>query len=216
MRTVYCLLVLMTSTPAFAGPQAGNWSITGSVFTNLFNYENDDARDELPKSIIEVLGDDDIRGDESDILNFSAGAGYYLTDRLHIGLTYTTGIEIGFLDDLGNLLTSGFDDIDGYNSFDVNMQMFAFDLRYRIYEMSESSAFFINGGAVVHRISANAENINDDIRTQIASTSESSIGAKIGAGFQWDFSNNWAVSLSYNHFTFMSIDNTSLMLEYRF
>jgi hypothetical protein len=73
----------------------------------VFNYENDDARDELPASIIDVLGDDDIRGDESDILNLSAGAGYYLTDNLHIGFIYTTGIEIGFLDDLGNFLTSG-------------------------------------------------------------------------------------------------------------
>jgi outer membrane immunogenic protein len=82
--------------------------------------------------------------------------------------------------------------------------------------MSESTAFFINGGAVIHRLSANAENINDDVRTQIASTTESNIGAKVGAGLQWDFSNNWAVSLSYNHFTFMSIDNTSLMFEYRF
>lgn len=128
IRAVCCFLVLMTSASARANPEAGNWSITGSVFTSMFNYENDDARDELPASIIDVLGDDDIRGDESDILNLSAGAGYYLTDNLHIGFIYTTGIEIGFLDDLGNFLTSGFDDLDGYNSFDVSMQMLAFDL----------------------------------------------------------------------------------------
>lgn len=218
MRIVYWFLtpVLMASIPALASPKAGDWSITGSALTSLFSYENDDARDELPASIIDVLDDDDIRGDEDDFLNLSVGAGYYLTDNVHVGLLYTTGIEIGFLDDLGGFLTSGFDGQDGYNSFDVSMQMLALDIRYKVFELSDSTGIFINGGAVVHRISANAENINDDVRTKIESTTEISLGAKIGGGLQWDFSDNWAVSLSYNHFTFMSMDNTSLMFEYRF
>lgn len=219
MRAVCCLVIplLIASSPVLAEPLPGEWSVTASVLTRLFSYENDEARAELPASVTSLLEDEDIRGDEEDIVNTSVGAGYYFSRQLHAGLLYTDGIEIGFLDDLdfGGLFSFGLRDEDNV-LFNAHMKMLELDLRYRAYEFSESLAFFVTGGMVIHRISVDVEDYDEGQRTPIISTTETSLGAKVGGGLQWDFSDSWGVSLSYSHFTFMSIDNTSLMFEYRF
>ena len=93
--------------------------------------------------------------------------------------------------------------------------MLAVDARYHAIDISDSVNFYIVGGAVFNRVTANVDRVDGSQRIPEISASDNEIGAKLGFGLQWNMSENWVMNLGYQHFTFMSIDNTALALECR-
>lgn len=210
------LLAFLASLPFSINAQTktGQWFVHGSVLTSYYQFEENDVRRELPDSVTQFLDSGDFVGDDSDFLNTSLGLGYYVNNNLALSLTYTDGIELNFLDDLFvNLFTPG--EIDPFTT-DAEVQFFELDATYKVFDFSPSVGLFVKAGAVINRLSINVNERQDDIRDRITSTTETEVGAKLGLGLQWDFSDNWGVKFGYTHFTFMSIDKTYFVFEYRF
>lgn|GEM_PF-1724713 len=218
MKQIVAALSLMVfvTLPFKASAQynAEQWFVHGSALTSYYQYEEDDARKVLPDSVTQLLDIEDFVGDDSDYLNISLGFGYYLRENLALSLTYTSDIELNFFDDLlTNIFVPG--EIDPFTTA-ANIQLFELDATYIVFDFSPSAGLFVKGGAVINRLSVKVNERQGDTRERVASTSETEVGAKFGVGLQWDFSDNWGLKLGYSHLTFMSIDKTYLMLEYRF
>lgn len=218
MKAFICLfsITLLVSLPLNTSAQtkAEQWFVHGSAITSYYQFEEDDVRQELPDSITQLLDSRDFVGDDSDYLNTSLGLGYYVSENLALSLTYTDGIELNFLDDLfANIFVPG--EIDRFTT-DANVQFLELDATYRVFDVSPSLGFFVKGGAVMNRLSVKVNERQGDTNERATSTTETEVGAKFGLGLQWDFSENWGLKWGYSHFTFMSIDKTYLMLEFRF
>lgn len=215
LKIVPLLSILMPSAYAISKPSEGEWAIMLSAF-GWFSYENNDARGELPQSIIDLLDTQDLTGSEDDLLNVSIGLGYYLSDKLQARLIYTDGLELGLYDDFDNFLVSGFDGQSGFNTFDADMTMLALDAKYSLYDFNNSLSLYVAGGIVAHRLAVSVSNVDDGQSTMLGSDNETSFGASGELGLQWHISDNLSAALRYSHYTFMSIDHTSFIFEYRF
>jgi len=217
MRTLATPSLLLLSTLIFsshASSKQGDWFVHGSAITSFYQYEEDDARKELPDSIQQFLDAEDFVGDDSDYLNTSFGLGYYLSNELNLSLTYTSGIELNFLDDLFTGLLGGVTR-DNFTS-DADLQLLELDLSYKAYQFSPSMALFLKGGIVVNKLDVDIRELQDGSFTRVIGSSQTKLGGKLGIGLQWDFADNWALKGGYSHLTFLSMDKTYLQLEYRF
>ncbi len=215
-NTLVAAATVLVVSGAYAQPKEGDVTVSFTPLTSFYQYENDEARRELPEELTSFFDDTDLRGDEDDIVNLNIGIGYYVTPKLHIGVTYTDGIELGFLDDLDGIIAAVLlPSSDPDFRFDADLNMLAVDARYHAIDISDSVNFYIVGGAVFNRVTANVDRVDGSQRIPEISASDNEIGAKLGFGLQWNMSENWVMNLGYQHFTFMSIDNTALALECR-
>lgn len=215
ITTRFCLFLFMLQPVASqASSSQGDWFVHVSGLSSFYQYEEDDARKEFPSTVQSFLDDNDFTGDDSDYLNTSLGFGYYLSDDLDISLTYTSGIELNFLNDLFTPLLSSTQQTR-YDS-DADLQMLELDLRYKAYQILPSLALMVKGGVVINQLDVDISAFQDEGFVKVADGSETEFGAKLGLGLQWDFADNWALKGGYSHLTFLSMDKTYLQLEYRF
>lgn len=215
-RVCSILFAGFLSQSAFAQTSLDNWTLSIAGLTRHYSYENDEAREALSNDILQYADDADFTGDEDDIVNFNFGIGYYITDAWHLGVNYNEGIEIGFLDDLDNILVSGFDGIEGFNSFDTDMKIITLESRHNIVDLSDNLNLFVNGGLTMNRISARVERVEDSGRSLLAKETNTEYGVNAGVGLIWNFAGGFSAIARYNHYTFMSIDEVSVTFEYRF
>ncbi|MBF7074276.1 outer membrane beta-barrel protein [Glaciecola sp. MH2013] len=209
------LLLASASFSSQANSEKGDWFVHASALSSFYQYEEDDARAELPESIVQLLDADDFRGDDSDYLNVSLGLGYYISNDLNISLTYTDDIELNFLSglDVGFL----FNDVDNERlQSDGELKMLELDAQYKAYQFTPSLAFTLKGGLVYNKLDIQVSRFQDSNFTTILNDSQSKVGVKLGLGLQWDFSDNWALKGGYSHLSFLSMDKVYLQLEYRF
>lgn len=94
--------------------------------------------------------------------------------------------------------------------------MLELDVSYRAYAFTPSLGLILKGGLVVNRLDVHLRQIADSEVVQTLTNSSTEVGAKVGLGIQWDFSNNWAFKAGYSHLSFLSMDKTYVLLEYRF
>ncbi|ATC94438.1 outer membrane protein [Pseudoalteromonas tunicata] len=197
----------------------GRYFFNFAALTNHFEYENDDVRKKLPDKITSRLKDYQVTGNESDYINYSFAMGYYLQDNLALRFNYTADIEIDFLGDFDFLCFDCFVKDDKRDSYDIEMDMYEFDAIYYPYQYQDTWSVYVLGGLAVHKIDAKVYKSKGDtvpyIQTNVAQSTEVTLGGKLGFGLQYDFSPNWGVKLGYSYFSYMSIDKTYINWEYR-
>ena len=230
--SVIGLLCASMSLPVFAesptqeeslnSMKEGRFFFNAGVLSSFYEYENQDVKKALPSKITDRLEQYQVEGDESDIINYNLGIGYYLYEDLALRFNYAADIEIDFL---GDVFTSicwlGCEPSEAKQRdyYTINMDIFEFDATYYPVHFTPKLSAYILGGIAIHKIDATIYNRSTEstpyTRVNVARSTELEAGAKLGLGLQYDFSDNWGLKAGYSHFSYMSIDKTYINFEYR-
>ena len=195
-------IIFSTSIFSFAKniDRTGSYYVSLSALTSSYQFDQNDARKELPSNAQEKLKGSQLSGSESDLVNINFGGGYYLSHDFAISLNYATGIELGFLDDLFRS-----------NQIDLELDILSIEGIYHFYEVTPSLSTFALAG--VSRFTIDGKVTKDDNKTSV-SVNETNVHA--GLGLNWDINESWAMKAGYNYYDFISINKLYANIEYHF
>ena len=190
-----------------------NWFVEGVAFTSLYNYNESDARKELPESVTQYLGDNELVGSDNDLVNYQLALGYYLTPDTTVKLTYAGGIELGFLDGVFCLFCS-----EDSERFDTNadLTILTTEVTHRFYQISESFHVYGKGGVAYYAINTSTRQLQSSEWTPIGSNTTNKWGVVGGLGITWDITDNLSLNTSASLHQFMAMKQYSMTAEYRF
>jgi opacity protein-like surface antigen len=197
-----------------AAPKKGDISVHFSALTNAYSYSQDDARDALSQDSLSLVSDDNFVGDDTDYLNLSGGLGYYISDDLHLGLYYTSDIELNIFRGASIPFFTNDQSLSIYSAIG-ELDMLSLDAKYKVAELGSSFDIFVKGGLVLNRLSYEVFPRDPDL-TSVETGSTNELGAKLGVGANWHLSESFSLEFGYSHSTFMAVNRTYMAIEYRF
>ena len=190
-----------------------NWFVEGAAFTSVYNYNESDARKELPESVTQYLGDHELTGSDNDLVNYQLSLGYYLTSDTSLKLTYASGIELGFLDGLDCLFCS--QDSERYDT-NADLTIFTAEVTHRFYQISKSFHVYGKAGVAYYSIDSTTRQRQSSEWTPIGSETTNKWGVVGGLGIAWDITENLSLNTSASLHQFMAMKQYSMTVEYRF
>ncbi len=192
---------------------ANDWFVEGAAMTSLYNYNESDAREELPESVTQYLGETELSGSDNDLVNYQLALGYYLTPETSVKFAYASGIELGFLDGVFCLFCS-----EDSERFDTNadLTILTAEVTHRFYQISESFHVYGKGGVAYYAIETTTRQLQSSEWTPIGSNTTNKWGVLGGLGVSWDITDNFSLNGGVSLHQFMTMKQYSVTAEYRF
>ncbi len=190
-----------------------NWFVEGAAFTSLYNYNESDAREELPESVTQNLGETELSGSDNDLVNYQLALGYYLTPETSVKFAYAGGIELGFLDGVFCLFCS--EDTERYDT-NADLTILTAEATHRFYQISESFHVYGKAGVAYYSIDATTRQLQSSEWTPTGSNTTNKWGVLGGLGVAWDITDNFSLNGGVSLHQFMTMKQYSVTAEYRF
>lgn len=209
---LFGLLLCTTSIDAFALQRP--WVFEATALTGYYKYDATEVRRILPEAFQAGLDVNDLSDQDDDVINYSLGIGYRLSEELLIKVTFVDGLDLDPIFQDFCIFACNNDDL----RFNLDMQLIEIDAEYTAYRFSEKINLFVAAGVSHARLDGDIRRFdrdNSEFNT-VTSISSSKTGAKGTIGINWQISRLFSLTVGHQRHSNFKMNKTYLSMGFHF